>query len=97
MVAVHGHHHGTYRACVLHWVCTEREAGGWLRCTWVLHVACADAECAVAVLWMHVLVHGMWWVGVGGGLVLAGCICALGWGITCVDHHGWQWMHTGKC
>ena len=75
----------------------EREAGGWLRCTWMLHVACADAECAVAVLWMHVLVHGMWWVGVGGGLVLAGCICALGWGITCVDHHGWQWMHTGKC
>ncbi len=62
--------------------CAHREAGGRLRCTCMLHVACADAERAVAVLWMHALVHGMWWVGVGGGLVLAGCICALGLGIT---------------
>ena len=58
----------------------------------MLHVQ-ADAECAVAVLWMHVLVHGMWWVGVGGGLVLAGCICALGWGIIPV----WTIMGGNGC
>ena len=40
MVAVHGHHHGTYRACVLHWVCTERERGRRLA---EMHMHVADA------------------------------------------------------
>ena len=79
--------------------CAQIERGRGLA---EMHVAC----CTLHVLMLSVLllccgcnllVHGMWWVGVGGGLVLAGCICALGWGITCVDHRWWQWMRTGKC